>query len=315
MNELPNEPKLGSLGTESFLDQHAIGSVRNLRARLNEPPPRVLLAILAKQKEGALPFYLECIEALDYPKSAIFLYVRTNNNTDRTEHILREWVARVGHLYAGVEFDAENVVQPVERYAVDEWNPVRFQVLGRIRNISLRKTLEHRFEFYFVADVDNFVRPCTLRELVALNLPIVAPFLRSIAAGHFYSNYHGAIDANGYYADCDQYAWALERRVRGLIEMPVVHCTYLVRAEVIPELTYDDGSDRYEYVTFSDSARRAGIPQYLDNRQVYGYITFEDGSDVARKYFNQAMVGQIDSARGLLETALSNQDRAARGEL
>ena len=62
--------------------------------------------------------------------------------------------------------------------------------------------------------------------------------------------------------------------------MPVVHCTYLVRADVIPELTYEDESDRHEYVVFSDSARKAGIPQYLDNRQVYGYITFGEGDDI-----------------------------------
>ena len=315
MDEPPKKPQLGSLGAESFLDQHAVGPARSLRARLKEPPPRVLLAILAKQKEGALPFYLECIEALDYPKSAIVLYIRTNNNTDRTEHILREWVARIGHLYAGVEFNAEDVAQPVERYGVHEWNKVRFQVLKPIRNISLHKALKHGFEFYFVADVDNFVRPCTLRELVALNLPIVAPFLRAIVPGSYYSNYHAEIDANGYYANCDQYYWVLERRVRGLIEMPVVHCTYLVRADVIPELTYEDGSNRYDYVVFSHSARRASIPQYLDNRQVYGYITFEDGSEVARKYFSKAMLGQVSSARCLLETALSSQVRAARGEL
>jgi hypothetical protein len=214
MNEVPTKQNLGSLGAEHFLEQHAIGSARTLRARLSEPPPRVLLAILAKQKEGALPLYLECIEALDYPKSSIVLHVRTNNNTDRTQHILQEWLARVGHLYAGVEFDAKDVVQPVESYGVHEWNPIRFQVIGRIRNISLRKALEYDCEFYFVADVDNFIRPCTLLELVSLNLPVVAPFLRAIVPGSYYSNYHAEIDANGYYVDCDQYSWVLNRRVR-----------------------------------------------------------------------------------------------------
>jgi len=48
---------------------------------------------------------------------------------------------------------------------------------------------------------------------------------------------------------------------------------------VIPDLSYTDESDRYEYVIFSDSARKAGIPQYLDNRQVYGYIAFGEGSE------------------------------------
>lgn len=57
----------------------------------------------------------------------------------------------------------------------------------------------------------------------------------------------------------------------------MVHCTYLVRGDVIPELTYEDTTTRHEYVVFSDSARKAGVPQYLDNRQVYGYVTFGEG--------------------------------------
>ncbi len=92
-----------------------------------------------------------------------------------------------------------------------------------------------------------------------------------------YSNYHAEVDANGYYENCDQYHWILARYVRGIVEVPVVHCTYLVRADVIHTLTYEDTSNRHEYVVFSESARKAGIPQYLDNRQVYGYITFSDG--------------------------------------
>jgi hypothetical protein len=236
----------------------------------------VLIAILAKQMEVPLPLYLRCIESLDYPKQRIVLYVRTNNNTDRTEPILRKWLAQVGERYAGVEFDAHDVPEQVEQFGIHEWNETRFKVLGRIRDASLRKTIEHRCEYYFAVDIDNFVRPCTLRELVALGLPIVAPFLRSAEQGSYYSNYHTEIDANGYYAECDQYHWALNRWVRGLIEMPVVHCTYLVRADVVPELTYEPTAGRHEYVVFSESARRAGVPQYLDNRQVYGYLGRND---------------------------------------
>jgi glycosyltransferase involved in cell wall biosynthesis len=270
-------PNLGTLGAENLVDQHKLMAPRPLRSRLTDVP-KVLVAILAKQKEPALPLYLECIEALDYPKSSIALHIRTNNNTDRTEPILREWVARVGHLYAAVEFDSSDVVDRVEQFHEHEWNATRFKVLGRIRSISMRRALEHGCEFYFVADVDNFIRPRTLRELVALDLPIVGPLLRSIAPERFYSNYHADVDAGGYYKYCDQYFWVLNRYVRGVVEVPVIHCTYLVRADVMADLTYEEDSVRHEYVVFSDSARKAGIPQYIDNRQVYGYITFGEGN-------------------------------------
>ncbi|WP_204508352.1 glycosyltransferase [Aestuariivirga litoralis] len=283
-------PNLGSLGNSNYVAAHALDAApprRDPKARA----PRVLIAILAKQKEPALPLYLECLEKLDYPKSSIVLYIRTNNNKDRTEQILRDWVARVGKHYAAVEFDAEDVAQRVESFGVHEWNATRFKVLGNIRNISLKKTHEHDCDFYFVCDVDNFIRPCTLSELVNVNLPIVAPLLRSVSANDPYSNYHAEIDANGYYRDCDQYFWILNRWVRGLFELPVVHCTYLIRRDVIDKLTYLDETDRHEYVIFSHSARKAGIAQYFDNRHIYGYLAFDEGAsghvdggfDIARR--------------------------------
>ena len=240
LRSCPSTLDLGRHGAETLIDQHKLVPQRALRSRVN-CSPRVLVAILAKQKEAALPLYLDCVAALDYPKSSIVLYIRTNNNTDGTERILREWVERVGHLYAAVEFDATDIPEQEQKFGVHEWNATRFRALGRIRNISLRRARERDCDFYFVADVDNFIRPCTLRELVSPDLPIVAPLLRSIAPGKFYSNYHAEIDA-----------------------------------DVLNDLTYEDGTTRYEYVVFSDSARTSGVVQYLDNRQVYGYITFAD---------------------------------------
>lgn len=297
LEKLPRDPNRGTAGAEGFLDQYTLAPPRILRARPRYP--RVLVAILVKQMEPALPLYLECLEALDYPKSSIVLYIRTNNNTDATERIMRDWVARSGHLYAAVELDATDVPEQVQRYGRHEWTVTRLRVLRSIREKSLRRVVELGCDFYFTADVDNFVRPCTLRELVALDLPIVSPFLRSVEQGSFYSNYHAEIDANGYYAECDQYYWVLNRWVRGLIEMPVVNCTYLVRADVIPLLSYEDPTDRYGYVVFSDSARRNGVVQYLDNRQVYGYLARDD------------IHAHTEQARALLAHELGQHRQAA----
>jgi len=250
---------------------------------LPEPTPRVLLAILAKQKESVLPLYLDCIEALDYPKSAISLHVRTNNNTDRTGEILRTWLDRVGHEYAHVEYDDSDVVDEVEQYDVHEWNAVRFKVLAGIRQASLSRAVELDCDFYFTVDVDNFVRPGVLRELVRLDLPFVSPLLRHVDVANPYSNFHFRVDANGYYLDCPEYYSVLEQHVRGVCEVAVAHCTYLLRTSVLPLLAYADGSDRHEYVIFSDSARRQGIPQYLDNRQVYGYLTLDEDAAEAER--------------------------------
>ena len=304
LDKLPKEPNLGEAGKKSLLDHHAMAPARPLRGRV-VGSPRVLIAILAKQKEEMLPLYLECIEALDYPKSQIALYIRTNNNTDRTELILREWMERVRPLYADIEFDARDVAEQVQQFAAHEWNATRFKVLGEIRNLSMRRALEKNCDFYFVADVDNFIRPSTLRELVALNLPIVSPLLRSIERGRYYSNYHAEVDKNGYFVSSDQYMWILNQWIRGVVEVPVVHTTYLVRADVISDLNYVDTTGRHEYVVFSDTARKAQVPQYLDNRQVYGYITFGKGSE-------QFVEGAIERARELLRVAFEGDEMAGK---
>jgi glycosyltransferase involved in cell wall biosynthesis len=284
LDKLPRMPDRAAFTALHKPGQHALEPARELHTLpAHGATPKVLLAILAKQMEAMLPLYLRCIEALDYPKSAIVIYIRTNNNKDRTREILAEWVERVRPYYAAVEMDVSDVPEQVETFGVHEWNAERFKVMGRIRNVSLQKTLEHGCAYYFTADVDNFVRPCTLKELVALSLPIVAPLLRSVDESSRYSNYHADIDDNGYFRDCQQYDWILSQAITGVFELPVVHCTYLIRVDVIPALDYEDHSARHEYVIFSDRARRNGIPQYYDNRQLYGYLTLDTDPAVVRQ--------------------------------
>ncbi len=262
LGKMPRQSDLGRAGRDGFPRSARAPAPQLTAMPRSRRSPVSSSPSWPSRRKRALPLYLECIERLDYPKSAIVLSIRTNNNTDATEAILRKWIARVGVQYAAAMIDSAEVPEPVEQYGVHEWNALRFRVMGRLRNASLRQTTAHACQFYFTADVDNFVRPETLRELVSLNLPIVSPFLRSISDQHIFSNYHAEVTDAGYHQDSAQYHWILNRWVRGVIEVPLVHCTYLVRADAIDALTYDDGSGRYEYVIFADSARKAGIRQF-----------------------------------------------------
>ena len=237
--------------------------------------PRVLLAILARQKEALLPFYLSCIEALDYPKRSVVVHLRANNSTDGTVAILKGWAGRVGGDYACIEMDTSDVP------GVDAHKPTSFAVRARLRQESIENAERTGCDFYLVVDADNFIRPDTLKSIVSLNLPIVAPLLRHADQRGMYANYHAKVDDWGYHRSCEEYDWLLSQRIRGLTQVPVVHSTYLVRRDVIPKLCYDDGSGRHEYVMFSHSARKSGVPQYLDNRQVYGYLAPDQNPEAA----------------------------------
>lgn len=237
----------------------------------------ITIAILAKDKAHSLPFLLKCIEHQTWPKNKTYIYIRTNNNNDNTKELLEQWVQNVQGLYPKIYFNGENVEQQVQQYGQHEWNSTRFKVLGKIRQDSAVWAYENN-SHYFVVDCDNFIQPNTIESMFNAQLPIVAPFL-TCCTWYGYSNYHAAVDTNGYYASCDEYMNIFHRHSPGLHPVPVVHCTYFIQRDALPFISYDDNSYRYEYVIFSDVARKNNIAQYLDNRQHYGYISFAENSE------------------------------------
>lgn len=233
----------------------------------------ITVAILAKDKAHTLPLYLKCLEHQTWPKKQTNLYIRTNNNNDDTAQILKQWIQEVGDQYAEIYFDDTDLIQPIQKYGQHEWNCERFKILGKIRQDSIIWAHEHN-SHYFVVDCDNFIKPNTIASLCNVNLPIVAPLI--IIPGMYYANYHADIDQNGYLKESPMYTLMYDQALKGLLQVPVVHCCYFIRHQYLPYMSYDDESYRYEYVIFSDVARKNNIPQYLDNRELYGYITFAE---------------------------------------
>ena len=71
--------------------------------------PLICVAILAKQKESMLPSWLKSLEAWDYPKDRMELYIRTNNNTDQTGVMLRDWIYNNIGKYHGIMSDFSDI--------------------------------------------------------------------------------------------------------------------------------------------------------------------------------------------------------------
>ena len=153
-------------------------------------------------------------------------------------------------------FDDSDLETNIQQYGVHEWNSTRFKALGKIRNESVDFAGREGHHFYVVCDVDNFVLPHTIRKLVSLNLPVVAPFLKYAPAPDeethgYYSNYHLLTNQNGYYLDDMRYYQVWRQEVTGHIICDVVHCSYVIRADVLPFVDYTDGFYRpiYDYDT------------------------------------------------------------------
>ena len=233
---------------------------------------KVLIAILARNKAHVLPEYLKCIEDLDYDKKMITVYINTNDNEDATAEILEKWTKENKERYSNIELEHYQIEgNPQAR--PHEWTGARFKILGNIREKSLKKTKEYGCDYYFVVDCDNFITPTTLKELMDKDKPIIAPLLKAVPeVNDCYSNYFCAIDANGYYANHPDYYPILQGSMSGTFKVPVVHCTYLIKAECLDKLGYVDESHDYEFVIFSKKARESNIDQYICNEKKFGTL-------------------------------------------
>jgi hypothetical protein len=262
--------------------------------------PVVLFHILAKDKAKLLPYWLKTqLDEIDYPKGNIALYFRTNDNNDRTAQIISNWVNDQygqGDCYSDeyewfdIQENHESVDATIRQYDVHEWNPHRFKLLGQLRQDGINWAIKNGYDFYYTCDVDNFVKPHTLGQLVSYNLPVVAPLIRYALGKDLhkpYANFHNIASPRGYYQDNFAYYRILNGEVKGLIKCDVVHCTYLINSATLKEINYVDGTDDYEYVIFSRTLREKGIRQYLDNTELYGYLTLEEDLDAVKKWMEK----------------------------
>jgi hypothetical protein len=233
--------------------------------------PTVTLVILARDMAYCLPEFLECVRRQSYPKNLITLQVRTNDSSDSTELVLREWLERVGPEYARVNFDASPLGSGDAGHT---WTDANLSRIIRVREESLARFRAASTDYFFLVDCDNFLtEPSTLLDLVRVGKPIVAPMLEPLPhEGSYYRNYFSEIDKNGYYEESPLYLPILSRLVRGAIHVPVVHCTYLVeRVAMERGLTYV-GAAVYDFVNFAASARSADVDQVILNEKPYGFL-------------------------------------------
>ena len=239
----------------------------------------ILIAILAKDKEYCLDFYLKSILNQTIDKNRVHLYIKTNDNKDNTQFILENFINEHGNKYASVYYNSESISDKLKQYDEHEWNVERFKILSKIRQESIDYAISKNAH-YFIMDCDNFIVDDTIEYLYNFrNLGVVGPMLK-LSKNHYYSNYHNVADENGYFKSNNQYYEIWDRRIKGMIEVDTLHCTYFINREILKDVTYDDNTNRYEYVIFSDNLRKKKIPQYLINSRFFGFLFLNDQIEI-----------------------------------
>lgn len=240
----------------------------------------VCWAILVRNEERFLPEYLKRLLSQDYDKKLIHLYIHTNDNLDNTEQLLNQFVDEHGLLFSGITFVRELDNADTAERNRHEWPIERLKVMAQIRQKSIEFAQDKNFDFYFVSDVDNFITSKVITELIKLDLPVVAPYLRTPTGDPMfrYSNFHEQIGPIGEFVQSERNLQICARELIGIIPVSLVHCTYLVRKDVLKHVNYQLHDDNYEYRNFALSLRRnaPSIEQYLDARHIWGCLMFTE---------------------------------------
>ncbi len=91
---------------DDFVSQHGLMPSQPTVPPMSHPP-EILIAVHVHEMTASLPIYLECLAALDYPKTAVHLLVCDGTRQGSAERLLREWAARLAGNYGGIEFASD----------------------------------------------------------------------------------------------------------------------------------------------------------------------------------------------------------------
>ena len=244
--------------------------------------PKVQITILARDMEKQLPMFLKCVENIDYDPAYLSIYIHTNNNSDKTATLLKGWsdAQKSSKKYAGVYFIEENYglldnkpAKSLTGKGEETWyddGGIRLKVLSKIRDRSLNYAVTQGCDFYFVCDIDNFFPPETIKYCVNQDKPIFGPMMVQNNGGQPRGFYLKVNPHNGYWnssqevTDMSKPIW--NKDLMGIFVVELIHMCYMIRTnEVHKGLRYYTDGVQMEYVTFSASARRNGIQQFVGN--------------------------------------------------
>uniref|UniRef100_A0A673N2X2 Si:ch211-13f8.2 n=1 Tax=Sinocyclocheilus rhinocerous TaxID=307959 RepID=A0A673N2X2_9TELE len=212
--------------------------------------PKVVIAVLARNSEHSLPYFLGCIERLDYPKDRISI-------CSHSIYFYNYYVDELGPKH---------------------WRESRFSHVMKLRQAALTSARAQWADYILVsflfADSDNLLTNTqVLNQLIAENRTLVAPMLESRT---LYSNFWCGMTSQVQDSSCyneificirmqetgevnNQVSWSfLRHSASAALAFYPVHHYYLWALDDI--------------MAFAFSARQAGLQMFICNKEHYGYL-------------------------------------------
>ncbi|KAG1973575.1 inactive glycosyltransferase 25 family [Pimephales promelas] len=291
--------------------------------------PKVMIAILARNSAHSLPYYLGCIDRLDYPKDRIAIWAATDHNVDNTTAILREWLKNRQSRYHYVEWRPMDEPRSyTDEWGPKHWSPSRFNHLMKLRQAALKTARERWADYILFVDSDNLLtNPRVLDLMMAENFTLVAPMLDSRS---LYSNFWCGITPQGYYKRTPDYQPIREWKRLGCFSVPMVHSTFLMdlRRSATLDMAFYPPHPDYSWafddiMVFAFSARQSGVQMYVCNREHYGFLpvplkaqqSVEDEKESFIHTITEAMIDHNIKPSEFLFTPPKPQDKMGFDEI
>ncbi|XP_034392635.1 procollagen-lysine,2-oxoglutarate 5-dioxygenase 1 isoform X6 [Cyclopterus lumpus] len=220
--------------------------------------PLVAIGIFIQQPTPFVGVFFERLLKLQYPKHRLKLFI--SNQEAHHEGQISSFLKDHGSLYQEVK-----LVGPEE-----EMDPPASRNLG----VDMCRKDKH-CDYFFLLDIDVVLEnENTLQILIQQNLPIVAPMITRV--GRLWSNFWGALSADGYYARSEDYVDIVQGRRVGVWNVPYVSSVFLVKASLLRAELSD-----YELFTstlldpdmaYCHNVRSKEVFMYVTNMQTFGRI-------------------------------------------
>ncbi|XP_076601630.1 procollagen galactosyltransferase 2-like [Chaetodon auriga] len=266
---------LHSSSTEELQADHLLQAAQQESSLLK---PTVLITILTRNAQHSLPYFLGCIDRLDYPKDRIIIWAASDHSVDNSTAMLQEWLRGVQHLYHSVEWrPAEQPSSYADEQGPKHWPDSRFTHVMKLKQAALRAARRLWTDYILFVDSDNLLtNRRVLSDMIAHNLTLVAPMLESKS---LYSNFWCGVTPQGYYRQTPEYIPIRKRKRQGCFAVPMVHSTYLLdlRRTASCALAFHPPHPDYPHhvddiIAFAFSAQQAGVQMYVCNEDRYGYL-------------------------------------------
>ncbi|XP_061492936.1 procollagen-lysine,2-oxoglutarate 5-dioxygenase 2 isoform X2 [Rhineura floridana] len=220
--------------------------------------PRVTIGVFIEQPTPFLPKFLDRLLTLEYVKEKLSFFIH-NNEVFHEKHIKRFWEK------AKNMFKTIHIVGPEEYLSQAD-----------ARNMGMDICRQNKeCDYYFSIDADVVLtNPNTLKLLIEQNRKMIAPLVPR--HGKLWSNFWGALSADGYYARSEDYVDIVQGNRVGVWNVPYVANIYLIKGQTLrsemKERNYFARDRLDPDMALCRNAREMGVFMYITNRHEFGRL-------------------------------------------